>query len=258
MLTHTSGDPAWKKAFVERVNRELEHTHDRFPAMSLATVDIEGRPAVRTVSPRGFVGDGFLRINKDDRHGQWASDVLTFCTHAKSNKVRELTAGTGDVQLVCWLQNTGVQIRCGGHAHLLFHPDNPQYSTLSLDIRHRVWPRDAASSSSSLESSASGAEIDAEFIREEAYLHHAPVIQAWYSWPPPGAVRVADPSLYPATIPNIADPDEKARFEANARRNYVLVFVDVNCIDIVDLVAQTRTVYTRRSDTSWSVTDANP
>ncbi|KAJ1668279.1 hypothetical protein IW140_000417 [Coemansia sp. RSA 1813] len=268
MITYSSRDPEWKKEFVELINKECEHTHERFPAMSLATVDVEGRPAVRTVSPRGFVGDGFLRINKDDQ-GQWSSDVLTFCTHAKSSKVHELV-GTGDVQLVFWLQNSRVQIRCGGHAHLLFHPENPHYSTLSLDIRHRVWPRDKTSErtiggQTTVNGNGNGSgldevgvEIDDEFIREQAYLHHSPVIQAWYSWPAPGKVRLADPSLYPAEIPLIKDKEEKARFEANARRNYVLVFVDVNHVDIVDLNKQTRKIYTRRSDTSWAITDASP
>ncbi|KAJ1784536.1 hypothetical protein LPJ59_006333, partial [Coemansia sp. RSA 2399] len=236
MITYSSHDPEWKRAFVELINKECEHTNERFPPMALATVDVEGRPAVRTVSPRGFVGDGFLRINKHDQ-GQWSSDVLTFCTHAKSNKIQDLVA-TSEVQLVCWLQNSGVQIRCSGHTHLLFHPENPHYSTLSLDIRHRLWPRSrqegaACQGSADASSQDDGrVEIDDEFIREQAYLHHAPVIQAWYSWPAPGRVRLADPALYPPEIPLIKDPDEKARFEANARRNYVLVFIDVNHVDI--------------------------
>ncbi|KAJ2551112.1 hypothetical protein EV175_003812 [Coemansia sp. RSA 1933] len=254
MITYSSRDPEWKRAFVERMNRECEHTHERFPATALATVDGEGHPAVRMVSPRGFLGDGFLRINKDDQ-GQWSSDVLTFCTHAKSNKVAELV-GTGDVQLVWWLHNSGVQIRCSGHTHLLFHPDNPNYSTLSLDISHRVWLRDQKSDSQDID--LDSVLIDDEFIREQAYLHHSPILQAWYSWPAPGKVRLADPSLYPPEIPLITDPEEKARFEANARRNYVLVFIDVNHVDIVDLNAQTRIIYSRKSDMSWAITEANP
>ncbi|KAJ2161627.1 hypothetical protein GGF46_001309 [Coemansia sp. RSA 552] len=267
----SSRDPAWKKAFIGYIDQERRVTGERFPPMALSTVDLDGRPAVRMVSPRGFVGDGFLRISKEDQ-GQWASDVLTICTHAQSNKVRELV-NTNDVQLVCWLPHARVQIRCSGHAHLLFHPENPNYSTLSLDIRHRVWPRDGTEAESQEESEglrnnarAAGpmapvngnVEIDDEHIREAAYLHHSPVIQAWYSWPPPGRVRLADPGLYPASIPDIKDKAEAARHEAAARRNYVLVFIDINKVDIVNLDDATRKIYTRRSDTSWSVDDVNP
>ncbi|KAJ1725415.1 hypothetical protein LPJ53_000453 [Coemansia erecta] len=267
-----SHDPEWKKTFVEYMNAELAQTDERFPVMGLSTVDLEGRPAVRMVSPRGFVGDNFLKINSSD-HGQWASDVLTFCTHAKSNKVQELV-NTNDIQVICWLPNIKVQIRCSGHAHLLFHPDNPNYSTLSIDMRHRVWPRDGTDAAKKVaaedrrESSVVGGtveplvnnmvEIDTEYIREQAYLHHSPVIQAWYSWPAPGKIRSADPSLYPPEIPKIEDEAEKEKYEANARRNYVLIFIDVNQVDIVDLNENTRKIHTRRSDTSWAVSNVNP
>ncbi|KAJ2341887.1 hypothetical protein GGF43_006066 [Coemansia sp. RSA 2618] len=268
---YCSRDPEWKKEFVKYVDREREITGERFPLMALSTVDLDGRPAVRMVSPRGFVGDGFLRISKEDK-GQWTSDVLTFCTHAKSNKVSELV-GTNEVQMVCWLPNIRVQIRCSGHAHLLFHPDNPNYSTLALDIRHRVWPRDGTDAESleqmeeKRDSAMAGGpidpankniEIDDEFIREQAYQHHSPVIQAWYSWPAPGRVRLSDPSLYPMSIPKIDDKAEAEKYDANARRNYVLIFVDVNKVDIVNLDKSTRMQYARRSDTSWSITEVNP
>ncbi|KAJ2609393.1 hypothetical protein H4S08_004071 [Coemansia sp. RSA 1365] len=271
MKGYCSRDPEWKKAFVKYIDQEREITNERFPSMALSTVDLEGRPAVRMVSPRGFVGDGFLRISKEDK-GQWASDVLTFCTHAQSNKVQELV-NTNDVQLVCWLPNTGIQIRCSGHAHLLFHPDNPNYSTLSLDIRHRVWPRDGTDAENKeeeeeqLNNKMAGGPmglvngsvlIDDEYIREQAFLNHSPVIQAWYSWPAPGRVKLADSSLYPMSIPKIEDKAEAEKYEANARRNYVLIFVDVNKVDIVNLKQSTRMLYTRRSDTSWSITEINP
>ncbi|KAI8324112.1 hypothetical protein GQ54DRAFT_257028 [Martensiomyces pterosporus] len=262
-------DPEWKQAFNKYLDREREFSKQRFPPVALSTVDLNGRPAVRMLSPRGFVGDGFLRISKDD-HGQWTSDVLTFCTHAKSNKVQELV-NTNDVQLAFWLPHVQVQVRCSGQAHLLFHPDNPNYSTLSLDIRHRIWPRDGTQAEEeeeepqekeeahhSLDLDNSKVEIDAEFIREQAYLHHAPVLQAWYSWPAPGKIRSADPALYPMEIPKIEDPVAREKYEADARRNYVLVFVDVNKVDIVDLEQATRKLYKRRGDTSWTVTNINP
>ncbi|KAJ2700585.1 hypothetical protein FB645_004947 [Coemansia sp. IMI 203386] len=270
--SRTNRDPEWKKAFVKYMNAELALTNERFPVMGLATVDLEGRPAVRIVSPRGFVGDGFLKVNSSD-HGQWSSDVLTFCTHAKSNKVQELV-NTNDIQAICWLPNIKVQIRCSGHAHLLFHPDNPNYTTLSLDMRHRVWPRDGTPEEEreareeqkeiqrfggSVEPLVNGAvEIDVGYIREQAYLHHSPVLQAWYSWPAPGKIRSADASLYPMEIPKIKDKEESEKYEANARRNYVLIFIDVNQVDIVDLNESTRRIHTRRSDTSWSVANVNP
>ncbi|KAJ2080192.1 hypothetical protein H4R24_003241 [Coemansia sp. RSA 988] len=271
MKGYCSRDPKWKKAFVSYINRECEITNERFPSMALSTVDLEGRPAVRMVSPRGFVGDGFLRISKEDK-GQWTSDILTFCTHAQSNKVQELL-NTNDVQLVCWLPNIKVQIRCSGQAHLLFHPDNPNYSTLSLGIRHRVWPRDGTEAESEEEDEErrnckmaggpmglvnSSVVIDDEYIREQAFLNHSPVIQAWYSWPAPGRVRLADTSLYPMSIPKIDDKAEVEKYEANARRNYVLIFIDVNKMDVVDLNDSSRVLYTRRGDTSWSITDINP
>ncbi|KAJ2007926.1 hypothetical protein GGI02_002541 [Coemansia sp. RSA 2322] len=271
MNGYCSRDPEWKQAFVGYVDKEREITGERFPAMALSTVDVDGRPAVRMVTPRGFVGDGFLQISKEDE-GQWSSDVLTICTHAKSNKVQELVH-TNDVQLVGYLARTGVQIRLSGHASLLFHPDNPNYSTLSLDIRHRVWPRDGTlaekreiedqrlatkEAGGPMALVSNGVQLDAEYIREQAYLHHSPVLQAWYSWPPPGKVRLADPALYPLEIPKIKDEAEKERFEANARRNYVLVFIDVNKVDIVDLKQATRRIHTRRGDTSWSIQNVNP
>ncbi|KAJ2456322.1 hypothetical protein EV183_000249 [Coemansia sp. RSA 2336] len=268
---YCSRDPEWKKEFVRYIDEERKISKERFPVMALSTVDLDGRPSVRMVSPRGFVGDGFLKMSPKDT-GQWTSDILTFCTHAQSNKVSELV-NTNDVQLCCWLPNIGVQIRCSGHAHLLFHPDNPNYSTLSLDIRHRVWPRDNTQAESHeaeqdrknarlaggpMEPTCQDVEIDDEYIREQAFLHHSPVIQAWYSWPPPGRVRLADPSLYPLSIPNIDDKSEADKYEANARRNYVLIFIDVNKVDIVNLNRSTRMLYTRRSDTSWSITEVNP
>ncbi|KAJ2833814.1 hypothetical protein GGI24_000684 [Coemansia furcata] len=255
-----SGDPEWKRAFVGYVDKERSITGERFPPMALATVDVDGRPAVRMVSPRGFVGDGFLRITRDDP-GHWTSDVLTLCTHARSNKVQELLA-TSDVQLVGYLAHTGVQVRLGGSASLLFHPDHPNHSTLALDMRQRVWPRHPAASDHNdhdpTRVDGCDVELDAEFIREQAYLHHQPVLQAWYSWPPPGKPRSADPSLYPTEIPKIADVAEKEKYEANARRNYVLVFIDVNKVDIVDLKQATRKIYTRRGDTTWSAQNVNP
>ncbi|KAJ1846028.1 hypothetical protein H4S02_002200 [Coemansia sp. RSA 2611] len=268
---YSSRDPEWKKEFVRHIQRECGITKERFPLMALSTVDLDGRPAVRMVSPRGFVGDSFLRISKHDQ-GQYTSDVLTFCTHAQSNKVAELV-NTSEVQLVCWLPNVRVQIRCSGHAHLLFHPENPSYSTLSLDIRHRVWPRDGTDAESQerreekhnaelaggpVDLANEHVAIDAEFIREQAYLHHSPVIQAWYSWPAPGRVRLADPALYPPSLPQISDPAEADRFEANARRNYVLMFIDVNKVDIFNLDQSSRVLYSRRGDTSWSITEVNP
>ncbi|KAJ2483958.1 hypothetical protein IWW56_000104 [Coemansia sp. RSA 2131] len=267
---YSSRDPEWKKELIKHINSEREITNERVPVMALSTVDLEGRPAVRIVSPRGFVGDGFLRISAADS-GQWTSDVLTFCTHAQSNKVRELV-NTNEVQLVFWLPNVRVQVRCSGHAHMLFHPENPNYSTLSLDIRHRMRPRDGTDAECQgrrderRESIAAGGpvepnvcvEIDTEFIREQAYLNHSPVIQAWYAWPAPGRVRLSDPSLYPTSIPHIDDKQEAEKYEANARRNYVLVFIDINKVDIVKLDESTRTQYVRRGDTSWSITEVNP
>ncbi|KAJ2867816.1 hypothetical protein GGH94_000592 [Coemansia aciculifera] len=256
-----SRDPEWKKAFVGYVDKESEITGERFPPMALSTVDLDGRPAVRMISPRGFVGDGFLRISKEDK-GQWTSDVLTICTHAKSNKVQELV-NTNDVQLVAYLPHTRIQIRLGGNASLLFHPDNPNHSSLSLDMRQRVWPRNETISDNKGESDPAlvngcDVELDVEYIREQAYHHHSPVTQAWYSWPPPGRARGADSSLYPTEIPKIADKAEMERYETNARRNYVLIFIDVNKVDIVDLKQSTRKIYTRRGDTTWSVQNVNP
>ncbi|KAJ1671081.1 hypothetical protein GGF38_001067 [Coemansia sp. RSA 25] len=268
MVGTCSRDPEWKRAFVGYLNEEREVTGDLFPPMALSTVDLDGRPAVRMITPRGFVGDGFLRICEKDQ-GQWTSDVLTLCTHAKSNKVHELV-NTNDVQLVAYLPHTRIQVRLSGNASLLFHPDNPNYSTLSLDMRQRVWPRDDADGGDNEANSAAvrdptalvnnscDAELDVEYIREQAYLHHAPATQAWYSWPPPGKARGADPSLYPTEISNIKDKAEREKYEANARRNYVLVFVDVNKVDIVDLNRSTRKIYTRRGDTTWSAQNVNP
>ncbi|KAJ2845271.1 hypothetical protein IWW36_004849, partial [Coemansia brasiliensis] len=85
----TLRDPEWKKEFVRYIDEERKISKERFPAMALSTVDLDGRPSVRMVSPRGFVGDGFLKISQKDT-GQWTSDILTFCTHAQSNKVSEL------------------------------------------------------------------------------------------------------------------------------------------------------------------------
>ncbi|KAJ2055307.1 hypothetical protein GGH13_007891 [Coemansia sp. S155-1] len=256
-----SRDPEWKKAFVGYVEKEREITGEWFLPMALSTVDLDGRPAVRMVSPRGFVGDGFLRISKDD-NGQWTSDVLTICTHAKSNKVQELV-NTNDVQLVAYLPHTGIQIRLGGNASLLFHPDNPNHSSLSLDMRQRVWPRNEAASDNKDEGDPAlvngcDVDLDVEYIREQAYLNHSPVRQAWYSWPPPGRTRAADSSLYPTEISKIADKAEMEKYEMNARRNYVLIFIDVNKVDIVDLKQSTRKIYTRRGDTTWSALNVNP
>ncbi|KAJ2744121.1 hypothetical protein GGI20_003228 [Coemansia sp. BCRC 34301] len=259
-----SRDPEWKRAFVGHLDKERETTGERFPPMALSTVDLDGRPAVRMVTPRGFVGDGFLRISNEDQ-GQWTSDVLTICTHAKSNKVQELI-NTNDVQLVTYLPHIGIQIRLGGNASLLFHPDNPNYSTLSLDMRQRVWPRGDDDNKSGTADArdpttlVNGCDValDVEYIREQAYLHHSPVLQAWYSWPPPGKARGADPSLYPTEIPKIEDKAEMEKYEANARRNYVLIFIDVNKVDIVDLGRSTRKIYTRRGDTTWSSQNVNP
>ncbi|KAJ2210171.1 hypothetical protein EV180_006506, partial [Coemansia sp. RSA 518] len=57
------------------------------------------------------------------------------------------------------------------------------------------------------------------------------------------------------TIPQIDDKAEAEKYEANARRNYVLVFVDINKVDFVNLDESTRTQYVRRGDTSWSITE---
>ncbi|KAJ1728001.1 hypothetical protein LPJ61_004280 [Coemansia biformis] len=242
------GDPEWKRAFVEFAGRERAATGGKPLEMALATVDLDGQPAVRMVGLRGFLGDEFLRLTKDDS-GQWTSGILAFCTHAQSAKVQELE-DTSDVQIACWMPHSRVQIRCSGEAHLLFHPDNPKYESQALDIFHRVRPRDGAG--------GGPADIDDEYIREQAFLHHTPEVQAWYSWPAPGRVRQPDPALYPVSISSIGDQDEAARREAAARRNYVLVFVDVNKVDIVDLGRSTRMLYTRRSDTSWSAVEINP
>ncbi|KAJ1819384.1 hypothetical protein IWW57_002452 [Coemansia sp. S610] len=253
-------DPEWKRAFTKYFDREREITGERFLPMALSTVDLDGRPAVRMVSPRGFVGDGFLRISPEDK-GHWTSDVLTICTHAKSNKVQELV-NTNDVQLVAYLPHTRVQIRLGGNASLLFHPDNPNHSTLSLDMRQRVWPRceSLAEREECDPAHINGCdvELDVEYIREQAYLHHSPVTQAWYSWPPPGRARGADSSLYPTEIPKIEDKAEMEKYEANARRNYVLIFIDISKVDIVDLNSSTRKIYSRRGDTTWSTQNVNP
>ncbi|KAJ1965699.1 hypothetical protein GGI12_000598 [Dipsacomyces acuminosporus] len=263
MCSISSRDPEWKREFAGHLNKELGPTDQRLLPMMLATVDLNGHPAVRTVSLQGFVGDGFLRISQDD-DGQWTSDVLTFSTHAKSNKVQELIR-TSDVQLAFWLPHAQAQVRCSGQAHLLFHPDNPNYTSLSLDIRHRIWPRDDAPAAKNEERKDSSdvdldnvtIEIDEEFIREQAYLHLSPAIQAWYSWPAPGKIRSTDPSLYPAEISSVEDPVAREKHEADARRNYVLVFVDIDKVDIVDLNSNTRRLHKRRSDTTWTAVNVN-
>ncbi|KAJ1932919.1 hypothetical protein EC988_009294 [Linderina pennispora] len=178
---------------------------------------------------------------------------MTFCTHSKSIKVQELV-GVSDVQLLYWFPHAQVQVRCSGQAHMLFHPDNPHYSTLSLDIRQRIWRRDEREAG--LDNSE--VELDTEYIREQAFLNHSPVIQAWYSWPPPGRVRSGDASLYPREIPGIKDEEMREKYGNEARRNYVLVFVDVTKVDIVDLKDNTRKLYKRRGDTTWTVTNINP
>ncbi|KAJ2759208.1 hypothetical protein IWQ57_006615 [Coemansia nantahalensis] len=216
--------------------------------MALATIDLDGLPAVRMVGLRGFVGDEPLRLSREDA-GEWTSDMLAFCTHAQSAKVQEL-AHVNDLQLACWMPHSRVQIRCSGHAHLLFHPEHPSYVSQALAISHRVWRRDGAGTGP--------ANVDIDFIREQAFVHHTPEVQAWYSWPPPGRIRQSDPTLYPEIMSAGGDPRERARREADARRNYVLVFVEVNKVDIVDLGRSTRRIHTRRSDSSWSAVDVNP
>ncbi|KAJ2043958.1 hypothetical protein GGI08_007244, partial [Coemansia sp. S2] len=59
-------------------------------------------------------------------------------------------------------------------------------------------------------------------------------------------------------ISKIADKAEMEKYEMNARRNYVLIFIDVNKVDIVDLKQSTRKIYTRRGDTTWSALNVNP
>ncbi|ORX72136.1 hypothetical protein DL89DRAFT_291363 [Linderina pennispora] len=250
-IVETSSDPEWKKAFNRHLALELE-SPQKFATCVLSTVDGNGHPAARLVTPRGFVGEDFLRLSPQDG-GQWTSDVMTFCTHSKSIKVQELV-GVSDVQLLYWFPHAQVQVRCSGQAHMLFHPDNPHYSTLSLDIRQRIWRRDEREAG--LDNSE--VELDTEYIREQAFLNHSPVIQAWYSWPPPGRVRSGDASLYPQEIPGIKDEEMREKYGNEARRNYVLVFVDVTKVDIVDLKDNTRKLYKRRGDTTWTVTNINP
>ncbi|KAJ2714644.1 hypothetical protein H4R19_001624 [Coemansia spiralis] len=242
------GEPEWRRGFAEFASRERAATGGKPLEMALATIDANGQPAVRMVGLRGFVGDAPLRISKDDT-GQWASDVLAFCTHAQSTKVQELANGS-DLQLACWMPHVRVQIRCSGQARLLFHPEHPSYVSQARNIGPHLRPRDGAGGKSPV--------VDDNFIHEQAFLHHTPEVQAWYSWPAPGRIRESDPALYPATISDCGDTHEIARREADARRNYVLVFVEVTKVDIVDLGRSTRTIHTRRSDSSWSVVEVNP
>lgn len=244
-------DPEWKRAFNKCMEAERLATNpprDKLPPMALSTVDLDGRPAVRMVSTRGFVGDGYLHISAKESESavskHWSSDILTLCTHAKSNKVREML-NTKGVQMVWFLPATNIQIRLSADAHLLFHPDNPNYSTLSLNLRHRLY---------SLHEEREGKvpEVDCEFIREQAYLHHSPAVQAWYVWPPPGRPRQADTALFPERL-------ETEEHIQTARLNHVLVFLDVFHVDIVDLNGPSRKIYSRRDgDLTWYSSDVNP
>ncbi|KAJ1889099.1 hypothetical protein LPJ66_008217 [Kickxella alabastrina] len=252
-----SRDPEWKKEFVRNLNIEHSPATEHFPPIALSTVDLNGRPSVRMVSPRGFLGDGFLKTSATDQQNTWTSDILTLCTHAQSNKVQELL-NTPDTQLVCWLPRAQAQIRCSGRAHLLFHPESPLYSTLTLDLEYRVWPSRQDNSEDVAGDDVPPVVVDPEFVREQAFLHHSPGIQSWYSWPAPGRARALDDSLYPKDLERIEDSLVRDRCEETARRNYVLVFIDIDHVDIVDLGQSTRRIYTRRSDNSWTTTNVNP
>lgn len=117
----------------KRDRREAKRKH-----VQLATVDpVSGRPAVRTISFRGFLTAAHTSGNPALVERE--SCMLTFVTDSRAEKVRHLQSTSPSwVECCWWLDEAGVQFRVTGRALLASHRSS------DLEVRtmcHTVWDR---------------------------------------------------------------------------------------------------------------------
>ncbi|KAI9002573.1 pyridoxamine 5'-phosphate oxidase-domain-containing protein [Hyaloraphidium curvatum] len=241
-------------------------------------------PSVRTVVFRGFLGpiaptsavpapaaadtspdpsnDPSLPIPSREapNRGSPTSDMLTFCTDCRSEKVQELIDGNGRAEVCWWLSVPREQYRLSGRIFLVFPPSHPLYASTPLPpIPFPPTTADAPT--------PSPAEQQQFWEQQRLALwgRIAPGGRASFSWPHPGKPLERSPEdrmiweLDDMVAASEGDARLKEAHDLGLTRFTLLVMEVVN-VDYLRLSGrpQTRIKFSRGDGGSWVAQDVNP
>ncbi|KAI0030981.1 hypothetical protein K488DRAFT_87279 [Vararia minispora EC-137] len=220
-----STTPRWFVALKKAVSE-----HDKSSLFQLATVDVHGRPHVRSMINRDFLTHA--------AHPELP--LLVSSTDARTPKTREL-AHADAVELCWWIDGSRDQFRVAGRARVVPDPELGSPSPLPA-------PGDCPGLAAH---DADG--FDWEAKRRALFDAVSEHMRASWCRPPPGSVLPGgyeEMDKWPTQVKRPSDEsatDEERALTAEALRNYALVVVEPLQVDWVEMgvVPNRRTLFTR-------------
>ncbi|GAA5976157.1 hypothetical protein JCM10908_005401 [Rhodotorula pacifica] len=266
--------PAWVDKVRDLLTKNMKENKDLI-SYALATAGAQDalQPRVRYVVHRGFVnerrkeGDGSQNLIQDDNKNDLISDKLVVTTDARSPKAHQL-AEQPRVELAWWMAATQHQFRIVGKAYIYPSSSFPTHDGASS----------VADSSSSSKSDTKlsfpfpqkqlapyeGFSWEDERIRQFRKL--SPELRASFYRPVPGTkladtdVKMEDlPEKLPEGVEEAEGEEQKKQVE-QALKNFALIVIDAEEVDLVDLgsMPNTRTLWTCRDGSEWKEEDLVP
>ena len=231
MPAPTAALPSWSAALARALERNTSGPATRY--LQLATVRPDGRPAVRSVVFRGL-HPGMLHPASPD-------PALAIVTDGRTAKVAHL-ATHPHAEAAWYFPDTREQFRLGGRV-------------------------------TAVEAGCGEARLAA--AREEVWAGLSPGVREWHVCPEPGSARVRDgggdgrdgAGAGPAAeVGGGSGPHPPAGAAGSAastqpsppHEHFTLLLLDVDAVDHVDLVADTRRVWEREAGGAWTVREVWP
>ncbi|KWU42125.1 hypothetical protein RHOSPDRAFT_36324 [Rhodotorula sp. JG-1b] len=255
--------PAWVDRLRELLTANMKENKDLISyALATTSVNDVQQPRVRYVVHRGFVNerrkedDGSHNLILDDSGNDLISDKLVVTTDARSPKARQL-AEQPKVELAWWMAATQHQFRIVGRAYILPSAAFPTHEGTEKAISSGTEQQLSFPFPRKQLSPYEGFNWEDERVRQ--FRKMSPELRASFYRPVPGTkltdtdVKMEDlPQTLPEGIEEAETEEQKKQVE-QALKNFALIVIDANEVDLVDLgsTPDTRTLWTCRDGENW-------
>ncbi|GAA5863783.1 hypothetical protein JCM3774_001157 [Rhodotorula dairenensis] len=260
--------PAWVDKLRDVLTNNMKENKDLISyALATTSAHDSHQARVRYVVHRGFVnerrkqGDGSQNLLQDDSGRDLISDKLVVTTDARSPKARQL-ALEPKVELAWWMAATQHQFRIVGRAYI--------FPSSAFSI-HEATTGIAGGSDTTTDSTkqlsfpfpkkqlAPYDDFNWEDERVRQFRKMSPELRASFYRPVPGT-KTADTEVtmeeLPQTLPEgieEAEGEEQKKQVEQALKNFALIVIDANEVDLVDLgsTPDSRSLWVRQEGGDW-------
>ncbi|KAL1976965.1 hypothetical protein VTN31DRAFT_3247 [Thermomyces dupontii] len=231
----------WRALFLEHISKLDD------PYMSVATVGRDadsGRPVprVRTCGFRGFFGELPLhhlaerQLKEENQLNPriYESEMLSFTTDVRMEKVEHFDASDGAVEVVFWVKAVMAQWRLRGKALVIGdEASKPAEQAARAEILKGLRRRRRGEITNNTSSQTGTEDADWSWEKEVTayFANHSPIMRGSFKNPPPGrpiSEKPGDANLrLGQLVPDLQDPI--------ARKNFRVVVIRVHEVDRLDL-----------------------